>query len=147
MHAVTVYSGGQCKKLSRIKAARPLLPQAAVMMRNWFGMLALSGMQTLGMPPAALAGEVQKSAFDLPATIRLVRQDCGSCHGMTLQGGLGTPLTREALAGQSPEALAIVILHGRHGTAMPPWKSLLSEAQAQWIAERLLEGFPEEKRQ
>lgn len=78
-------------------------------------------------------------------TVRLVRQDCGSCHGMSLQGGLGTPLTKEALAGQSAEALSIIILHGKHGTAMPPWKTLLSEAQARWIAERLLEGFPEEK--
>jgi cytochrome c55X len=80
-------------------------------------------------------------------TVRLVRQDCGSCHGMSLQGGLGTPLTREALAGQSAEALAIIILHGKHGTAMPPWKTLLSETQARWIAERLIEGFPEEARQ
>jgi cytochrome c55X len=79
-------------------------------------------------------------------TVRLVRQDCGSCHGMTLQGGLGRPLTRDALAGQSAEALTIIILHGKHGTAMPPWKSLLSEQQARWIAERLLEGFPEEVR-
>lgn len=78
-------------------------------------------------------------------TVRLVRQDCGSCHGMSLQGGLGTPLTKEALAGQSAEALSIIILYGKHGTAMPPWKTLLSEAQARWIAERLLEGFPEEK--
>jgi hypothetical protein len=30
--------------------------------------------------------------------IRLVRQNCRACNGMTLQGGLGTPLTREALA-------------------------------------------------
>lgn len=77
-------------------------------------------------------------------TIRMVRQDCGSCHGLSLQGGLGAPLTREALAGQTPEALAVIILHGKHGTAMPPWKTLLSEAQARWIAERLIEGFPEE---
>lgn len=83
---------------------------------------------------------------EIPAaeTVHLVRQDCGSCHGMTLQGGLGTPLTREALAGQSVEALTVIILHGKHGTAMPPWKSLMSERQARWIAERLLEGFPEE---
>ncbi|MBP6110506.1 MAG: cytochrome c [Rhodocyclaceae bacterium] len=77
---------------------------------------------------------------------RLVRQDCGSCHGMRLTGGLGTPLTREALAGRSPESLTATILYGRPGTTMPAWKSLLSVAQAEWISARLLEGFPEESR-
>jgi cytochrome c55X len=77
--------------------------------------------------------------------VRLVRQDCGSCHGMSLQGGLGTPLTRAALNGKPAEYLAATILYGRPGTAMPPWKTLLTEGQAQWIADRLLEGFPEER--
>ena len=98
---------------------------------------------------ATLAGASQASepaGVDAPELIRLVRQDCGSCHGMTLQGGLGNPLTKEALTGQSVEALAVIILHGKHGTAMPPWKTLLTEAQAQWIARRLIEGFPEEVR-
>jgi len=98
---------------------------------------------------ATLAGAAQareQADIDPPALIRLVRQDCGSCHGMTLQGGLGAPLTKEVLAGQSAEALAIIILHGKHGTAMPPWKTLLTEAQAKWIAQRLIEGFPEEMR-
>lgn len=81
-----------------------------------------------------------------PELIRLVRQDCGSCHGMTLQGGLGTPLTREAVADKPVEYLSTMIMHGRPGTAMPPWRTLLTEAQAQWIAERLREGFPEESR-
>jgi cytochrome c55X len=79
-----------------------------------------------------------------PRLVRLVRQDCGSCHGMTLQGGLGTPLTREALSGKPADSLAATILYGRPGTAMPAWKTLLTEAQAQWIANRLLDGFPEE---
>jgi len=96
----------------------------------------------LALPALAHSGNEPVPAAE---TIRLVRQDCGSCHGMTLQGGLGTPLTKEALAGQSAEALAVIILHGKHGTAMPPWKSLVSEQQARWIAERLLEGFPEEQ--
>ncbi len=78
--------------------------------------------------------------------VRLVRQDCGSCHGMKLTGGLGSPLTREALAGKPVESLAATIIHGRAGTAMPPWKTLLTEAQAQWIAEQLVAGFPEESR-
>jgi cytochrome c55X len=78
--------------------------------------------------------------------IRLVRQDCGSCHGMQLTGGLGTPLTREALADKPLESLSATILYGRPGTAMPAWKTLLTENDANWIAEQLLVGFPEERR-
>jgi cytochrome c55X len=40
--------------------------------------------------------------------------------------------------------MAATILYGRPGTAMPPWRGLLNEAEAQWIAEQLLLGFPEE---
>jgi len=78
------------------------------------------------------------------ALVRLVRQDCGSCHGMRLTGGLGPPLTREALAERPLEALVATTLGGRPGTAMPAWRSLLSDADAHWIAQRLREGFPEE---
>ena len=95
---------------------------------------------------ASLAVEAAAEAVDSREMVRLVRQDCGSCHGMSLQGGLGTPLTRDALSGQTPEALAVIILHGKHGTAMPPWKTLLTEVQARWIAKRLIDGFPEEGR-
>lgn len=68
----------------------------------------------------------------------LVIQDCGSCHGLTLKGGLGTPLTVEALAHAEPEGLALIILDGIPGTAMPPWRPLLTETEALWIAEYLL---------
>lgn len=78
--------------------------------------------------------------------IHRVRQDCGSCHGMHLTGGLGPALTREALAGKPAEFLAATIYHGRPGTTMPPWKALLSLDDAQWIARQLVAGFPEEKR-
>jgi cytochrome c55X len=73
----------------------------------------------------------------------LVRHDCGSCHGMTLNGGLGPALTREVLARKPAVYLTNVILDGRHGTAMPGWRPLLSEADAAWIANRLLEGMPD----
>ena len=76
--------------------------------------------------------------------VRMVRQDCGSCHGMRLTGGLGPALTREALAERPLESVAATIFHGRPGTPMPPWRALLSEGESQWIAERLLAGFPEE---
>jgi cytochrome c55X len=83
-----------------------------------------------------------------PALIRMVRQDCGSCHGMQLTGGLGPPLTREALADKPLAGLAATIHAGRPGTPMPPWRALLSEDESTWIAEQLLRGFPDEpKRQ
>jgi len=70
----------------------------------------------------------------------LLAQDCGSCHGLTLQGGLGPALTREALAGKSPEMLRAVILHGRPGTPMPPWQPFMSETEAAWLVQQLLDG-------
>ena len=78
------------------------------------------------------------------ALVHIVRQDCGSCHGMRLTGGLGPPLTREALAERPLAALVATVLHGRPGTPMPPWRSMLSEADAQWIALQLQAGFPVE---
>ncbi len=71
---------------------------------------------------------------------RLVLQDCGSCHGLTLKGGLGPDLRAETLAGIPAEALTEIVLDGVAGTAMPPWRPLLSEAEARWIAEYLLKG-------
>ncbi len=74
---------------------------------------------------------------------RLVHQDCGSCHGMTLKGGLGPDLRSETLARYDREALAGVILNGIPGTPMPPWAPLMSDAEALWIAEYLLKGAGE----
>ena len=64
----------------------------------------------------------------------LLKQDCGSCHGMTLKGGLGPALTSEALKDKPLELLTLTIREGRPGTPMPPWKYLLSEADIQWLA-------------
>lgn len=68
---------------------------------------------------------------------RIVIQDCGSCHGLTMKGGLGSPLTPEALAHAEPEGLATIILEGVPGTAMPRWRPVLSEDDALWIADYL----------
>ena len=99
-----------------------------------------------------LLGPVLALAQSVPAPdasrsrelVRMVRQDCGSCHGMRLTGGLGPALTREALADIPLESLAATIYHGRPGTPMPPWRAMLSEPEARWIAVRLQQGFPEE---
>jgi cytochrome c55X len=74
--------------------------------------------------------------------IHMVRQDCGACHGMTLKGGLGPPLTPQALQDKPVESLVATILNGRPGTPMPPWGRLLSAADGEWIAQALLRGLP-----
>jgi len=70
----------------------------------------------------------------------LLIQDCGSCHGLKMKGGLGPPLLPGTLSGKSAAYLGAVILNGRPGTAMPPWRALLSPAEAQWMANKLLQG-------
>jgi len=70
----------------------------------------------------------------------LLDQDCGACHGLTRQGGLGPALTKQALAGKSPIMLREVILNGRPGTPMPPWKPFLSEQEADWLVQVLIQG-------
>lgn len=70
----------------------------------------------------------------------LIDHDCGSCHGMTRKGGLGAPLTAEALDGRSDDDLAYVILNGVPGTPMPPWAPLLSPAEVDWIIRELRSG-------
>lgn len=71
----------------------------------------------------------------------MVQQDCGSCHGLTMKGGLGRPLTRDALAGVDTRTIVTIILDGVPGTAMPPWRPLLREDEAIWIAEYLKKGM------
>jgi cytochrome c55X len=77
--------------------------------------------------------------------VNLVRQDCGSCHGMTLKGGLGPPLTREALRDKPPASLVTTVLHGRPGTPMPPWREYVSGVEAEWIVRQLQEGTLDER--
>lgn len=69
-----------------------------------------------------------------------IKHDCGSCHGMTLKGGLGPALLPETLAAKPKDYLVSTILEGRQNTAMPPWKTMLSKNDAIWITEQLQKG-------
>lgn len=71
-----------------------------------------------------------------------LRHDCGSCHGMTMKGGLGPALLPIALEGKDVEALAAIMREGVPGTPMPPWGFELSEAEAEWLATQLKQGLP-----
>ena len=103
-------------------------------------------MQRLATVLAFVAASAAAAA-DGPAPARraellhLVRQDCGSCHGLTLKGGLGPSLEPAALAEKDAEQMQFVILHGRRGTPMPPWSTFVSEAEARWIVEQLRKGL------
>ncbi len=77
---------------------------------------------------------------DAPALARLVKQDCGSCHGLTLKGGLGPDIRPESISQYGTATLSSVILDGIPGTAMPPWRPLLTEAEVDWIVAYLLSG-------
>ena len=72
--------------------------------------------------------------------MNLLKQDCGSCHGMTFKGGLGPALLPATLEGKPAEVLVHTILEGRPNTAMPPWKPMLSNEDATWIAQQLKQG-------
>ena len=95
----------------------------------------------LGSTKPAFAAEPEISRQK--ELVHLVRQDCGSCHGMTLKGGLGPALLPENLRDKPVDGLAATIYYGRPGTPMPPWDRFVSEAEAAWIAEKLLTGFPQ----
>ncbi|WP_444995264.1 c-type cytochrome [Aliikangiella sp. IMCC44359] len=70
--------------------------------------------------------------------IYLLKQDCGSCHGLTLKGGLGPALLKQHLQNKSKAYLEAVIKYGRTGTAMPPWKDILKDEEISFLAEYLL---------
>jgi cytochrome c55X len=93
---------------------------------------------TLGVAPAQLA--VGDPVLNPARLSHLVLQDCGSCHGLTLKGGLGKPLTPEHLRHWNRNQLVQIILDGVPGTPMPPWRPLLTETEASWIADALQNG-------
>ena len=92
------------------------------------------------MVAAPLAASDQLSGDREQELRNVLIQDCGSCHGLTMHGGLGPALVPDKLSGKSIEYLSGVILNGRPGTAMPAWRSLLSPAEARWMANQLLQG-------
>jgi len=96
----------------------------------------------LALPGAALADPDSSRQKNL---IYLLVQDCGSCHGMTLKGGLGPPLLPDSLEGKNADDLADIIINGIPGTPMPPWAFEISLQDAIWLAQRMKEGIPRDR--
>jgi cytochrome c55X len=122
------------------------LPRLPVQPRwgRWLTLFAAAGALAAGNAAHAQDIKLPVEAARRSELITLVRQDCGSCHGLTLKGGLGPALLPINLKDKPESYLKTVILHGMPDTAMPPWQRFLSDAEAQWIVSNLKEGFPRE---
>lgn len=94
--------------------------------------------QILIIPCAVLATELSNDRQQ--ELLHLILHDCGSCHGMTLKGGLGSPLTAEKLRHKSHESLSSIIMNGVKGTPMPPWEGILDEQEVSWMVKQLKTG-------
>ena len=88
--------------------------------------------------PAAAEGAISPQRQQ--ELLYLLQQDCGSCHGLTLKGGLGSALLPVNLADKPEAALVEVIMQGLPGTPMPPWRFLLAEEEAAWLVRALKSG-------
>ena len=108
--------------------------------------LKLLSLVIISLPFSVITLKAEELALQPPGPERqaelrnLLNQDCGSCHGLTLKGGLGRPLTAQHLADMDHEMVKHVILFGVDQTPMPGWLGLLSEQEADWIANALKTG-------
>lgn len=104
------------------------------------------GLPALCILPLLMASErgmaLEPTGTRRSELIRLVREDCGACHGMNLTGGLGPALVPAALKDKPVERIEASISGGLPGTPMSPWRPFLSAGETRWIAEQLIRGFP-----
>lgn len=113
---------------------------ASALTRGWLLQLSfvlLSSSFPLQAQEPAPSQDPKPSGERQQALLRMLRQDCGSCHGMRLTGGLGPALPTQAMRELPRSSIAAVIYHGRPGTPMPGWKTMLSADEAEWLADVL----------
>ncbi len=92
---------------------------------------------------AAVAGAGEPGASRKAELLHRLKHDCGSCHGLTMKGGLGPPLLPDRLAERTRDELVAVILDGVPETPMPPWQGELTADEARWLVQVLQEGVPQ----
>lgn len=119
-------------RLARWNCLRKMsvLPDAAFLLPVAMLALALTTTPAYGEVARKRQGEL----------LYFLKHDCGSCHGLTRKGGLGSPLLPELLAGRDDDDLTGIILDGVPGTPMPPWRGLLTEDEARWMVRAIKQG-------
>ena len=103
---------------------------------------ACGGIVAVVLAGAAAAGAGEPSGARQAELLHRLKHDCGSCHGLTMKGGLGPPLLPARLAGRSRDELVAVILDGVADTPMPPGQGELTADEASWLVRVLQEGVP-----
>lgn len=139
-------TGCRCRAVPAESRTGPA-PSNWLLMLSGIGFAALAALAVLALsslvsPASADSGATLPSPARQKELIHLVRQECGFCHGLRLTGGLGSPLTAQAMQDKPAETLEAVIRHGIPGTAMPGWEPFLTEPETRWIVRHLQQGFP-----
>lgn len=104
-------------------------------MSHWISALVLSLLVASSPAAEPLTAARRAELHDL------LVQDCGSCHGLTMHGGLGPALLPDTLRDKPRELLIDTVMNGRADTAMPPWAPLLSREEAAWMIDQLQRGL------
>ena len=123
-------------RLNKVK--RPMTQRCCAMDRSLLASLALA-FSVLAGAAAAIASQEPTSGRQAELST-LLKHDCGSCHGLTLKGGLGPALLPGALKDKPTDFLVEVILDGVPGTPMPPWRGELTAEEALWLAQSIKRG-------
>ena len=103
-------------------------------MRAWISLLLFSLFTSLLWAGNTISPQRQAELHEL------LIEDCGSCHGSRLLGGLGPSLQKQRLNKYTREFLIDTVFNGREGTAMPPWKTMLSYEETGWLVDQLRRG-------
>jgi len=107
----------------------------------WLNAIVFAAILVLSVIPVAVEAGETISTDRQSGLLYMLRQDCGSCHGMTMKGGLGPGLLPADLKDKADDALVAIILDGVHGKPMPPWRPLLSPTEVTWMVKKLKEGL------
>lgn len=75
---------------------------------------------------------------EVKPVVKLYQDSCGGCHGTNRQGGTGPALIPQRIGTVGQEFLKEIIENGRPGTAMPPWKDILTAQQIDDLIEYIL---------